>query len=151
MKRKRLGTTQNGSSTRRKKRVRSRQRCGHCYALLSHSRYHEHRRQFFNAETQRWKISTTEQIRTAEYADVPGSSSSDSEGKRVCKFLSWCYFFMLVTTKRLISVLGGGGGRKNECLQARCSVCSAQPPHAKLRISVITEAKTVHSQPCLFS
>ena len=117
MKRKRLGTTQNGSSTRRKKRVRSRQRCGHCYALLSHSRYHEHRRQFYNAETQRWKISTTEQIRTAEYADVPGSSSSDSEGKRVCKFLSWCYFFMLVTTKRLISVLGGGGGgeRMNVC------------------------------------
>ena len=124
--------------------MRSRQRCGHCYALLSHSRYHEHyhRRQFYNAETQRWKISTTEQIRTAEYADVPGSSSSDSEGKRVCKFLSWCYFFMLVTTKRLISVLGGGGGgRKNECLQARCSVCSAQPPHAKLEFLLLQKQR----------
>ena len=102
MKRKRLGTT--------------RQRCGHCYALLSHSRYHEHRRQFFNAETQRWKISTTEQIRTAEYADVPGSSSSDSEGKKVCKFLSWCYFLCLSQQKDLFQFLGGGGGeRMNVC------------------------------------
>ena len=141
MKRKRLGTTQNGSSTRRKKRVRSRQRCGHCYALLSHSRYHEHRRQFYNAETQRWKISTTEQIRTAEYADVPGSSSSDSEGKRVCKSYLGAIFLCLSQQKDLFQFLGGGGGRKNECLQARCSVCSAQPPHTKLEFLLLQKQR----------
>ena len=70
-------------ANQKKKRSRGRQRCGHCQQLLSHSQYHEHRRLYFNRTLNLWK--TVDSLKNvalsaAAHADVPGSSSSDSEG-----------------------------------------------------------------------
>ena len=51
-------------------------------------------------------------------------------------------FLCLSQQKDLFQFLGGGGGeRKNECVQARCSVCSAQPPHAKLEFLLLQKQR----------
>ena len=72
----------NDEPNHKKRRQRQRQRCGHCQQFLSHSLYYEHRRLYFNSTLNQWK--TVEQLRsTTEIADVPGSSSSESEGKDV--------------------------------------------------------------------
>ncbi|KAL9964950.1 hypothetical protein ACROYT_G028667 [Oculina patagonica] len=65
-------------SDRKKTRERSRQRCGHCQQLLSHSQYHLHRRLYYNSSLDNWK--TVEDLkRSSVPVDVPGSSSSESE------------------------------------------------------------------------
>ncbi|KAJ7394701.1 hypothetical protein OS493_000527 [Desmophyllum pertusum] len=72
-----------GESSLKKKRSRCRQRCGHCQQLLSKSQYHEHRRLYFNPSLDQWKtVEYIKNIRSSASApeDVPGSSSSESEG-----------------------------------------------------------------------
>ncbi|KAJ7354917.1 hypothetical protein OS493_029026 [Desmophyllum pertusum] len=72
-----------GESSLKKKRSRCRQRCGHCQRLLSKSQYHEHRRLYFNPSLDQWKtVEYIKNIRSSASApeDVPGSSSSESEG-----------------------------------------------------------------------
>ena len=59
---------------------------------------------------------------------------------RECASSNLGAIFLCLSQQRLISVLGGGGG-KNECLQARCSVCSAQPPHTKLEFLLLQKQR----------
>lgn len=69
-------------SNRKKRRQRCRQRCGHCQQFLSNSQFHEHRRLYFNSSLNQWK--TVEHARNSSVPeDVPGSSSSESEGELI--------------------------------------------------------------------
>ena len=82
MKRKEL----QGNSSRKKRQSRCRQRCGHCQHLLSNSQYHEHRRLYFNPSLNQWKTVDSKENKQSSAShsvpeDVPGSSSSESEGK----------------------------------------------------------------------
>ena len=51
------------------------------------------------------------------------------------------FFYACHNKKTYFSSWGGGGGRKNECLQAGCSVCSAQPPHTKLEFLLLQKQR----------
>ena len=72
-----------GETSGKKRRSRCRQRCPYCQQLLSNSQYHEHRKRYFNPVLKEWKTAADLTIVKASMPipDVPGSSSSDSEGK----------------------------------------------------------------------
>ena len=90
MKRKSL----HGDSNRKKRRQRCRQRCGHCQQFLSNSQFHEHRRLYFNSSLNQWK--TVEHMRKSSVPeDVPGSSSSESEGELIMS--NSCSAYMDIT------------------------------------------------------
>ena len=69
---------------RRRKRQWSRQKCGHCEQFLGHTQYHEHRRLYFNSTLNQWTTVHVLRQKKCEPEDVPGSSSSESEGKISC-------------------------------------------------------------------
>ena len=73
-----------GDENRRKKRQWSRQKCGHCEQFLGHTQYHEHRRLYFNSTLNQWTTVHDLRQKKCEPEDVPGSSSSESEGKISC-------------------------------------------------------------------
>ena len=87
MKRKGLHGETNG----KKRRSRCRQRCPHCQQLLGNSQYHEHRKRYFNPVLKEWKTvaDLTKVKASIPIPDVPGSSSSDSEGK-LCVHVTAC-------------------------------------------------------------
>ena len=73
-----------GDENGRKKRQWSRQKCGHCEQFLGHTQYHEHRRLYFNSTLDQWTTVHDLRRKKCEPEDVPGSSSSESEGKISC-------------------------------------------------------------------
>ena len=73
-----------GDENRRKKRQWSRQKCGHCEQFLGHTQYHEHRRLYFNSTLNQWTTVHDLRQKKCELEDVPGSSSSESEGNISC-------------------------------------------------------------------
>ena len=98
MKRKSL----HGDSNRKKRRQRCRQRCGHCQQFLSNSQFHEHRRLYFNSSLNQWK--TVEQMRKSSVPeDVPGSSSSESEGELIMSN-SWILHTSIISGMNMIHV-----------------------------------------------
>ena len=74
-----------GDENRRKKRQWNRQKCGHCEQFLGHTQYHEHRRLYFNSTLNQWTTVHDLRQKKCEPEDVPGSSSSESEGKNSCR------------------------------------------------------------------
>ena len=80
-----------GETSGKKRRSRCRQRCPHCQQLLGKSQYHEHRKRYFNPVLKEWKtVADLAKVKASiPIPDVPGSSSSDSEGK-LCVYVTSC-------------------------------------------------------------
>lgn len=94
-----------GETSGKKRRSRCRQRCPHCQQLLSNSQYHEHRKRYFNPVLKEWKTVADLTIVKASMPipDVPGSSSSDSEGsKGVLENIAELPQLMMASTGSLI-------------------------------------------------